>query len=413
MTKRLMKPVSLVAVGLVSLVFLGGIVYAANSYRVGKSGASLAVTEHGTCKVIKNNNGSDIFVPTKTSNEWGLFRTNAKNVALSNCGPVLLRTDVYYNNGSNPTYTSTAPAGTTYVVIKAWGGGGGGKVITNSLPQMKYCVSNPDYGRGGHGAFVESTVLSWSSGKTLSVVPGGGGSATVSVDGVSGGLGGAGGGGYTRVSGTFGQVIAAGGGGQGGPGGSNFFCPGGDGGDGGNTTGSAGGKHVSNKYLGSVGGGGTQSAGGAAATGGGNSSANPAVAGASLKGGLAGDNHSSIAPTAGGFNGGGGGGFGYTGAGASTGGGGGGGAGYFGGGGGGIEYWVSGSGGGGGSSFATASGLSTSMYSGDPTNSDSGYSTYSTGGNKLSALRVARGGSDASGIGPGGPGAAVIEYWQE
>jgi len=76
-----------VMVALISILALGGVVYAANSYRITKGGAAtVTVNEHGVCKNVKNDNAtSDIFIPTKTSNEWSLFRSNADNVTFTNC----------------------------------------------------------------------------------------------------------------------------------------------------------------------------------------------------------------------------------------------------------------------------------------------------------------------------------------
>jgi Regulator of chromosome condensation (RCC1) repeat len=84
MIKRLAK-LSPFVIALLAVIVLGGVASSAALYRVTNSGQSVSVNEHGVCKKVMNNNGSDIFVPTNTSNEWGLFRSNATNVALSDC----------------------------------------------------------------------------------------------------------------------------------------------------------------------------------------------------------------------------------------------------------------------------------------------------------------------------------------
>lgn len=153
MTKYLLKTSPFVT-AIVLVVLVAGVSYAATSYRVGKLGVSLAVTEHGTCKVVKNNNGSDIFIPTKTSNEWSLFRTNAKNVTLSNCAMRLLRTDDYRAGTTDKSYSSTAPAGTEEAVIRLWGAAGGPYGNDNMLILSPSIKNVP----GGFGGYVSGKV---------------------------------------------------------------------------------------------------------------------------------------------------------------------------------------------------------------------------------------------------------------
>lgn len=84
---------NLISFFLVCFLFLGVLslvdnVLALNNCSTGykvDSGQNKKVDCHGVCKNVKNNNSSDIFVPTRTSNEWSAFRSNASNVSLSSC----------------------------------------------------------------------------------------------------------------------------------------------------------------------------------------------------------------------------------------------------------------------------------------------------------------------------------------
>jgi len=79
------------------------VVLAAISYRV-NSGETKQINAWGVCKKVTNNNSLDIFVPTKTSDEWTDFRNNAtytSNVSLAECG-------VYCDEDGDGHYATTA-----------------------------------------------------------------------------------------------------------------------------------------------------------------------------------------------------------------------------------------------------------------------------------------------------------------
>ncbi len=66
---------SLLAIAiLLALLYL--IALAATSYRV-NNGTSAQIGEVGYCKIVINNSGHDIFVPTKTGTEYNYFITRA------------------------------------------------------------------------------------------------------------------------------------------------------------------------------------------------------------------------------------------------------------------------------------------------------------------------------------------------
>lgn len=73
-----------VLIGILFAILIIAIVYAANYYKV-DSGATSTIDEHGVCKKVTNNNALDIFVPTKTADEWTAFRNNASGVTLADC----------------------------------------------------------------------------------------------------------------------------------------------------------------------------------------------------------------------------------------------------------------------------------------------------------------------------------------
>lgn len=46
--------------------------FAADSYQV-NNGQTAVIDEHGICRVVTNNSGNSLFVPTRTSAEWTAF----------------------------------------------------------------------------------------------------------------------------------------------------------------------------------------------------------------------------------------------------------------------------------------------------------------------------------------------------
>ena len=125
-------------------------------------------------------------------------------------GDTVLSTTTCSYTGSSQTYT--VPAGTDYIIVKAWGGGGG-------------CGSSTP---GGDGACVQAS-YNVTPGQTCTVKVGGGGSASTCnggwPDGGAGSHNCAGGGGSTQVVTPCGTVHCAGGGG--GDNSSSWGCPGG------------------------------------------------------------------------------------------------------------------------------------------------------------------------------------------
>lgn len=49
-------------------------------------GRTVIVNKFGVCKKITNYNALDMLIPTETASEWQLFRDNAPNKALAECG---------------------------------------------------------------------------------------------------------------------------------------------------------------------------------------------------------------------------------------------------------------------------------------------------------------------------------------
>lgn len=45
----------------------------------------IEIDNHSVCKKVTNNNTSDMFVPTKTADEWTAFRTNASGASITEC----------------------------------------------------------------------------------------------------------------------------------------------------------------------------------------------------------------------------------------------------------------------------------------------------------------------------------------
>lgn len=103
------------------------------------------------------------------------------------------------------TYSWTAPAGTAYVIIQAWGAGGAGAYYTSLL----------SLAGGGAGAFIGSTTVNMSSGQVVNLIVGQGGQGSTGGTGYGAGGNGvaafAGGGGGSSAFGVL--VIASGGGG--------------------------------------------------------------------------------------------------------------------------------------------------------------------------------------------------------
>src|SRR5690606_27656590 len=51
--------------------------------------ASVRVDEYGTCRMVTNNNGANLFIPAQSAGEWNsLVANGAPNVVLSACAPI-------------------------------------------------------------------------------------------------------------------------------------------------------------------------------------------------------------------------------------------------------------------------------------------------------------------------------------
>lgn len=81
--------------------------------------------------------------------------------------------------------TFTIPTGITAVKVTVLGAGGGGAAVNNS-----FCPPNPG-GAGGAGGMAISYLTGLTSGNTISVTIGGGGTAGTGTNGAAGGTGGA------------------------------------------------------------------------------------------------------------------------------------------------------------------------------------------------------------------------------
>ena len=102
------------------LTIFASIVYATtNSYRI-NSEDTIIIDEHGICKKITRTATGDLFIPTKTSTEWSIFRNNAVGVLFADCA----------NSPSQITGLS-AIAGNAKVSLSWLAPLNGGSIITN------------------------------------------------------------------------------------------------------------------------------------------------------------------------------------------------------------------------------------------------------------------------------------------
>ncbi len=90
---------------------------AANSYQV-NNGATAVIDEHTVCRVVTNNSGSAIFVPTKTSAEWSAFYNNPPaSVSSPPCAACNLDGANVPHGGSRDFYLTTRPCYSTCAAI--------------------------------------------------------------------------------------------------------------------------------------------------------------------------------------------------------------------------------------------------------------------------------------------------------
>ena len=90
--------IAIIAVILGIILFAVIVKAVSDSYRVNKTTSSI-INEQGSCKVVTNTSSIyDYFIPTKTLNEWNLFKTNKPaSVSLSSCYQCPETSSIYDN----------------------------------------------------------------------------------------------------------------------------------------------------------------------------------------------------------------------------------------------------------------------------------------------------------------------------
>ena len=90
------------------------------------NGTQQTVDKFGTCRVVANNTGFGLFVPTNTASEWAEFRGHLPaGVTLTNCGPAPTPTPGPFIPGPTPTPTPVPTPSLTWTFVQqvpvAWG----------------------------------------------------------------------------------------------------------------------------------------------------------------------------------------------------------------------------------------------------------------------------------------------------
>jgi len=76
-----------ILMGMLIIVFLALLILAADYWRVNDEAAVTQIDEQGLCKKVDNDCGYDLFIPTKTYNEWYSFVLHYPvGVVITNCG---------------------------------------------------------------------------------------------------------------------------------------------------------------------------------------------------------------------------------------------------------------------------------------------------------------------------------------
>ena len=76
-----------ILIGMLIIVFLALLILAADYWRVNDGAAVTEIDEQGLCRDVDNDCGSDLFIPTKTYNEWNSFVIHyPAGVVLTTCG---------------------------------------------------------------------------------------------------------------------------------------------------------------------------------------------------------------------------------------------------------------------------------------------------------------------------------------
>lgn len=108
------------------MILIPLIIYAAQYYR-SDPGTTITVNEHGICKRVVNSGPNSYFIPTKTLNEWNLFKANKPaSVSLGSCYQCPDNGQIYSDSSScSSACTQTASCTTqiSYSQVKGVPGG--------------------------------------------------------------------------------------------------------------------------------------------------------------------------------------------------------------------------------------------------------------------------------------------------
>lgn len=118
---KTIKRYILIVVVILGIVLFAVVVKAVSDfYRVNATTSSI-INEQGSCRVVTNTSGVyDFFIPTKTLNEWNLFKTNKPaSVTLSSCYQCPVTSGIYdnlttCNNACIETASCTSQSNTIY-----------------------------------------------------------------------------------------------------------------------------------------------------------------------------------------------------------------------------------------------------------------------------------------------------------
>ena len=117
---KIIKRYILTIVIILGIILFALVVKAVNdSYRINKT-VSLIINEQGSCKSVTNNSATnDYFIPTKTLNEWNLFKQNKpSDVSLGSCYQCPENSQIY-SDLSSCTSACTQTASCTQVGCSA------------------------------------------------------------------------------------------------------------------------------------------------------------------------------------------------------------------------------------------------------------------------------------------------------
>ncbi len=113
---------------LLTLMLPTSIGWSADSYQVAKDGVPVQINEHGSCYTVTNTSAKDIFVPTRTADEWTKFQNaSIANVDITACGndaftKLLLHfEDTSFTDSSSSAHAVTITGTTRSSVQKKFG----------------------------------------------------------------------------------------------------------------------------------------------------------------------------------------------------------------------------------------------------------------------------------------------------